>query len=41
MVYVIESVAAYLVMATVILIDGWLLYRFVSTARRAEVICAA
>jgi len=39
--HVIESVAAYLVMATVILIDGWLLYRFVSTARRAEVICAA
>lgn len=39
--HLVDTAAAYLVMAAVILIDGWLLYRFFAAARRAEVIYAA
>jgi hypothetical protein len=39
--HLVESVSAYLVLIVVALIDGWLLYRFFSAARRSEVICAA
>jgi uncharacterized membrane protein YfcA len=39
--HLVENASAYLVLIAVGVIDGWLLYRFFSAARRAEVACAA
>lgn len=39
--HLVESLSAYLVLIVVALIDGWLLYRFFSAARRSQVVYAA